>query len=59
MVSLTAPMRDFFRPEETSPPIRRRPPRPCPARRQTGLSLKALFWCVAAILISLALGRLT
>ncbi len=58
MVSLAASLRDLFRPEVTSAPIRRRIPRSCPAARRRGFSLKALFWCAAAILISLALGNL-
>ena len=51
----------FFQPEEVVGPINRPPGNRWMDRRQGGrsLSLKAVFWCAAAIVLSLALGNLT
>jgi hypothetical protein len=54
MMILKAPMKELFRPEDfAAPPSRLRL-----AGNGWRISLKALFWCAVAILISLGLGNL-
>jgi hypothetical protein len=52
---------DFFQPEELSWRMTdlAGPRRPTPRTRRRALSLKAVFWCAVAILLSLGLGHLT
>ena len=51
-----ARIRDLFQPEEVAWRGRGRPEK---GLGPGGLSLKAVFWCAAAIALSLALGNLT
>ena len=55
IMTFFAHLQDLFRPETIPGGMADRPTLWRPGR----LSFKALFWCLAAILISLGLGRLT
>lgn len=61
MPSFIAKIQALFRPEEISGGMAYRAAHRWPGlcRGPQSLSLKAVFWCVAAILLSLGIGNLT
>jgi hypothetical protein len=61
MSSFIAQIQALFQPEEISGGMAYRAAYRWPVLRKgpQSLSLKAVFWCAAAILLSLALGNLT